>query len=123
MDHMTFFTINYKYNDLQEAKQLATVMDQKLEALQKFIPKDAAVTCEVEFERVGAHLNGTVHRVEINLTINGTVYRAEATEESFERAIDVVRNELARELRRAKEKQGTLRKRAGRIVKSLLSFS
>lgn len=120
---MTFPTINYKYNGIEEAKSLSDSVDQKLDSLHKFIPERASAVCEVEFEKLSAHQNGRIHRVEANLSVNGTLYRAEATENTFEEAIDKVRDELDQELSRAKDKHGTLRKKAGRALKSLLSRS
>ena len=117
---MTFININYKYNNLVGTKQLTDLVEQKLETLHKFVPDTTDALCDVEFEKVGAHHNGKVHRVEINLSVDGALYRAEATEESFERAIDVARNELDRELRSAKDKSETLEKKEGRALKSLL---
>jgi ribosomal subunit interface protein len=113
---MAFPTINYKYNDLAEAQKLASVVDQKLSVLEKYIQTEA-VTCDVEFEKVTPQQSGKVYRVEVNLAIGGTLYRAEATEESFEAAIDEMRDELDKELRRAKDKQSTLGKQAGREMK------
>ncbi len=118
---MTFPTINYKYNGIEEAKSLTTAVDQKIGSLHKFIKEGSVVTCEVEFEKVSEQHHGKIYRVEVNLSRNGELYRAEATEHSFEEAIDKVRDELDGELSRAKDKQGTLRKRAGRALKALLS--
>jgi len=114
---MTFPIINYKYNGIEEAKSLADVVDQKFAPLGVFVDEEAKSACEVEFERLSAHQNGRVHRVEANITINGTLYRAEATENTFEEAIDKVRDELDQELSRAKDKQITLDKNAGREMK------
>lgn len=114
---MTFPTINYKYNGLEEAQPLAAVVDQKFTAFMKYIHGNEAVTCDVEFEKVAPKQQGQVFRVEANLMIDGTLYRAEATEESFEKAIDEMRDELDKELRRAKDKQVSLDKQAGRSAK------
>jgi ribosomal subunit interface protein len=118
---MTFPTINYKYNGNEETKHLSTIVDQKLNGLVKFIPENASASCNVEFEKNGAHFQGRIYRAEVNLTVNGTLYRAEATEESFERAIDVMRDELNTELSRAKDRQVTKDKARGRSFKELLS--
>jgi ribosomal subunit interface protein len=117
---MTFPTINYKYNDLAEAQTLATVVDQKLAAFDKYLTGARAITCDVEFAKVAPQQSGQIYRLEANLLIDGTLYRAEATEESFEKAIDEVRDELDKELRRAKEKHETLDKQAGREMKEKL---
>ncbi|MEK7638764.1 MAG: ribosome-associated translation inhibitor RaiA [Patescibacteria group bacterium] len=117
---MTFPTIIYKYNGIYSGEQLATLTDQKLVTLEKFINDGVMATCEVEFEKVTAQQHGQIYRVEANLTLDGTLYRAEAVEESFEKAIDEVRNELDKELRRAKDKQTSLLKRTGRKIKEQL---
>lgn len=113
--------ITYKYNDLEEAKALTPIVDAKLQpVLQKFIDDGSAVLCEVEFEKVSNHQSGQIHRVEANVTIDGTLNRAEAVEDSFEKAIDEVRNEVDKKLRRAKGKQQSMFKRAGRRLKETI---
>lgn len=114
---MTFPTINYKFNGIEVAKSLAEVVDQKFAALDKFIGDSRNTVCDVEFEKVATHQHGRVYRVEVTLGVEGEIYRADAVEETFEKAIDVVRNELDRELSRAKDKQTTLDKSAGRELK------
>ena len=114
---MTIPTINYKFNDLPEAQALTELVEHKCEAFAKYLHDGESVTCEVEFQKVAPQQNGEVHQVEVNLTVEGTLYRAVATEESFEKAIDKVRAELDHELRKAKEKQETKDKQAGRAAK------
>ncbi len=118
---MTLPIINYKYNGNEEAKNLTEIIEQKLSVLEKFITDGAALTCDVEFEKVTAQQQGRIFRVEVNLGVNGELFRADATEESFERAIDVVQNKLDQELRRAKEKNETNHKKGGRTLKEFLT--
>ena len=119
---MRFMTIpiNYKFHGLEEAQGLTTLVDQKFAALQKFVHDDKPISCDVEFEKVASSQNGQVFRVEANVMLNGTLYRADATEESFEKAIDEVRAELDKEFRRAKEKSVDLNKKAAREAKEQL---
>ena len=114
---MEFPIINFKYNDLDEAVALSDLTEQKMQSLTKFLSDDQSITCDIEFEKVAPQKSGQVHRVEVNLLIDGTLFRADATESSFEMAIDEVRNELDKELRRNKDKQVTLDKSAGRAAK------
>jgi len=114
---MELSTINYKFNNLPEAQELATLFEQKSPSFTKHLHDGLSVTCDVEFEKVAPHQNGAVHRVEVTLLVDGTLYRAEATEDSFEKAIDEVRQELSSELRRAKDKQATLEKQGARQLK------
>jgi putative sigma-54 modulation protein len=117
---MAFPTITYKYNGLEEAKSLADIVEQKIAPLERLVGETANIHIEVEFEKLTAQQQGRIFRVEVNLSVDGTLYRAEATEESFESAIDEVRDELDKELSRAKDKQVTLDKAAGREAKEQL---
>jgi ribosomal subunit interface protein len=114
---MEFPIINFKYNNLQEAVALSDLMEQKMQTLTKFLKESQPITCDVEFEKVAPQKAGQVHRVEVNLMVDGTLFRAESTDDSFEVAIDEVRSELDKELRRAKDKQIKLDKDAGRAAK------
>lgn len=114
---MTFPSVHYKYNNLEAGEKLANLMDQKLAPLGKLLPEDAPVSCEVEFEKVSPHQHGRVHRVEANLTVNGVLHRTEAVEETFEQAIDEVRDELNKKLRRSKDKSVSMLRKAGQRVK------
>jgi ribosomal subunit interface protein len=114
---MQFPIINFKYNDLNEAAALSGLMEQKMQSLTKFLNEEQSITCDIEFEKVAPQKAGQVYRVEVNLMVDGTLFRADATENNFETAIDEVRNELDKEMRRAKDKQVTLDKDAGRAAK------
>lgn len=112
--------ISYKGTNTELEERLQTLVDQKFQSLEKFIGNETDVKCEVEFEKVTASQSGRVHRVEANLWFAGKMYRAESTELSFEEAIDEVRNELDKELRRAHKKHDTLVRRGGRAIKQML---
>lgn len=114
---MEFPIINFKYNDLDEAVALSDLLQQKMQSLTKFLNDSQSITCDIEFEKVSPQKVGQVYRVEANLMVDGTLFRAEATENNFEMAIDEVRDELDKALRRAKSKQETLHKDAGREAK------
>jgi ribosomal subunit interface protein len=114
---MSFPTINFNFNDLKEAQALTDIAEQKMSSLVKYIHNGDGVICDFEFSKVAAQQNGQIYKVDVNLSLEGTLYRAEAVEESFEKAIDEVRAELDKEMRRAKDKQVTLDKQAGREAK------
>jgi ribosomal subunit interface protein len=117
---MTFPSITYNFNDIAEARDLTEVLETKFTSLEKYLHDNETVSCDVEFSKVAAKQNGQIHKLSANLMVNGTLFRADATEESFEQAIDEVRSELDKELRRAKDKQATLEKQAGREAKEQL---
>lgn len=115
--------ITFKYNNLPDVHGLSDLVEQKLQSLNKYLSGKDSVLCEAEFEKVAPQQNGQIHRFEINLTVDGELFRAEATEDSFEKAIDEVRDELSKELRRTKSKRDTLAKKAGRAIKGLMGRS
>ncbi len=114
---MAFPQITFKLNDIANGDRLSSLVTKKFESLGKFIKEGIPALCEVEFEKVAEHKKGEVYRVEVNLTINGNLFRAEATRETFEQAIDQVKNELTKEIGRSKDKRDSLIKRAGRNLK------
>jgi len=114
--------INYKITNAEVDQSLLDLLEAKFSSLEKFIGDETDVKCDVEFEKVAPHESGRVFRVEANLWLKGVLYRAEATEEQFEKAIDEVRAELDKELRRARKKQQSLIKRGGRMIKNMMRF-
>ena len=118
---MSIGMVNFKITNAAVDESLKELMEQKLQTLNRFLD-GASVVCDVEFEKTTQQQNGQIFRVETNLQVDGTLYRAEATMDSFEMAIDEVRNELDKELRRASDKKETLLKRGGRKLKDMLRF-
>lgn len=114
-------TVNFNYNNHDEAQALSSIAEQKLETLNKFIAEDQSVICDAEFDKVAANQKGNIFHFAVNLQVDGELYRADATEESFEAAVDEVRAELDKRLRRTKSKKDSLGKRAGRALKGLIS--
>jgi ribosomal subunit interface protein len=113
--------INFKYNNHAEAQELSDITEQKLATLKKFIAADQSIICDAEFDKVAANKKGAIFRFSTNLQVDGDMYRADATEESFEAAVDEVRDELDKKLRRTKSKKDSLGKKAGRAMKNLIS--
>jgi putative sigma-54 modulation protein len=83
---------------------------EKIGSLEKFLKKfnPELVEARVEVGRITrGQKQGEIYRAEVNLTLNGHLLRAEQTEESLTAAIDLVRDELANEIKSYKEKQLT----------------
>lgn len=119
---MAFPTITTKVTNTTIADDLKDVLETKFGSLEKFIGDETDVTCDVEFEKVAPHENGPIYRIEANLLVAGVMHRAESTMESFEQAIDEVRDQLDKELRRRNKKHATLLKRGGRRIKDMMRF-
>ena len=119
---MSLPIIQYKATNTELDESLQVLLEQKFQSLTKYWKADDSVSCAVEFEKETAHQSGKHFRVEANLTVNGTLFRADASELSFEEAVDEVRSELDKELRRDNKKHETLVKRGGRKIKEMLRF-
>lgn len=112
--------INFKFTNTDSNESLQDLVTQKLESLSQFIGDEPDVTIDVEFEKAAPKENGPIYRVEANVMIKGEMYRADATLESFEAAIDEVRDELDKELSRANDKMITQKRDAQRQIKEMM---
>lgn len=117
---MKFRTIQFKATNTELDENLQTLLEQKLQSLEKYITDETDLVCEVEFEKVTYHQSGKVHRLEVNFFKNGDMFRAEAIEDSYEKAIDEVRDELDKELRRNRNKRETLFRKGARKIKEMM---
>lgn len=120
---MSFPTINIKATNINLDTELRTLLEQKMSSLEKFIPDgETDLNCDAELEKVTAQQSGRIYRAEVNLFVAGNLYRAEATEEQMEHAIDVVRDEIKRELRKALDKRRSRLRRGGQAIKRMMRF-
>lgn len=117
---MAFPTITFKHTTTENTAYLEDLVTNKFQPLERYIGAETDFKCEVEFQKESPRHSGKLYRVEANVWLAGKMFRAEATEETFEYAIDEVRNELDKELRRAGEKRESLVRRGGRKIKEML---
>lgn len=118
---MSFLNITFKATNIEITAPLQTLIEQKIQLLEKLITDhETDVRCEIEVEKLSEHVSGRIYRIEANLSIGGKLYRAEATEDQCEKAVDIVRNELKRELQHARGKKQSLLKRGGHALKNML---
>jgi len=119
---MSFPTISYKTTNTNVPDTLKTLLEAKFTSLEKYLGDETDVGCEVEFEQTAPQKSGRIYRVEANLWFKGNMYRAEATEDQFEKAVDEVRSELDKELRRANKKRQSLFRKGSRKIKEMMRF-
>jgi ribosomal subunit interface protein len=117
---MTTPNISFKHTDTDVDYTLQNLLTHKLDSLHKYLEEPTLI--EVEFRKEAPKNNGNVYVVEVNCTVKGDLYRAVATKESFEKSIDAVRNELDKELRRARKKRNNLFLKGARRVKEMIRF-
>ncbi|MBI2048316.1 MAG: ribosome-associated translation inhibitor RaiA [Parcubacteria group bacterium] len=111
-------TTNYTLSD-----EVRTYLEKRLAGFEKFLDESAAeALCNVELEHEHAQQHGRVFRAEVNLNAHGEFYRAEDTGESMNAAIDGVHDEIARRLRRGKNKHMSMIRRGGAQIKEWLRW-
>ncbi len=114
-------TLKGTHHELTEATR--QMVEEKLGALRKFTANDptALLGCEIE-ESIRAVRAGAKYRAEGNLRAHGKFYRAEALGETLEAALDRVRDDLVREVRRVKGREHGLMRRSGAAIKNFFRF-
>jgi ribosomal subunit interface protein len=117
---MSFTNIIFKNTDVTVKRSLQDLVEQKLTSLEKYIGDETDIKCEVEFEKVAPHNSGDIYRVEINLWLAGKMYRAESVKSTYEAAVDLVRDDLDRDLSKDHDKRQTLRRKGGREIKEAM---
>ncbi|HEY4502808.1 MAG TPA: ribosome-associated translation inhibitor RaiA [Candidatus Paceibacterota bacterium] len=111
--------INIKGTNLELTADVREYLTKRLRAFEKFLDKDdTSVVCDVELARSTHHQQGDVFRAEITMHTRRGVNRAESVGETVESAIDGVKREVIRELRRAKRKEVHLLRRGGAKLKA-----
>lgn len=114
--------INEKGVNMKIAGDVKAYLYKKLESVEKLVDKnDESIICDIELGRVSNHHNkGDVFRTEINLHIAGKNLRAVAEEEDILASIDIVKDEIVRELKTIKDKKVSLLKKGGAKIKSII---
>lgn len=118
-----FAPINLKGTQFELTDELRDLCEKKVAMLEKLLPEgETDIVCDAELERMTGQQSGKIYRAEINLRVGGKLFRAEATEERMEDAIERAKEELERELQKAKGRNQSLFRRGARKVKDLFRF-
>lgn len=94
----------------------------RVNSVEKFlhIQSEEVVLAECEIDRSTHHKKGDVFRVEINLSVSGRLYRSEETNSDVRAAIDIAKDQLEKQIRRAKTKRFELFQKGARTIKKML---
>lgn len=115
--------VNVKTKNYDLNPEIQAYLDERLEAVERLIHTDPdAVVCDVELEKYTDQRHGEVWRAETNLDIAGEFHRAEARALSMNAAIDEMKDEIIRQLRKGKRKRLDLIRRGGAKMKEIMRF-
>lgn len=114
--------IQIKTRHIDLTPDIKSYLNEKLDDVTRLTdPDDTSAWCSVQLAKKDEqHQTGDIYTAKVNLHIAGRRFRATAREGSMEAAIDEVKDQLMKELRRHKDKQHSFVRRGGRAVKEFL---
>lgn len=96
----------------------------KISELQKFLPEGTHASVDIILERTtNHHKKGDVFKAEANVSVPGQLLNAEQVHEDLYAAIDKLKDEVGRELKKYKEKLTDKRMKGARDAKEDLHIS
>ena len=114
-----------KYTNIESSPALNRYLEEKLGPLEKYVenfgtPHDLRVELEKTTRR---HKTGPFFRAEANINIPGQMFRAEQTANDLYGAIDLLKDDVERQLMQYSDKLRTKQRRGGRKAKDMLRSS
>ena len=114
--------INVKTTGVEFTEALSDYVDDKVGQIEKFIDvNDESVICDVEVGVITKHhQSGEIFRAEINMHMPGKDLRAESEKEDLYLAINDAKEDMIQSVKAHKDKQQTLTRKGGGILKRIL---
>lgn len=114
--------ISFKATQFEITPAIRAYAEEKVRMIERLLDdRDADARVEVELEQTTRHhQSGDIFRAEITLRTARLSLRTEAKEGDLYAAIDVAKDELVDEIRRAKDKKSSMMRRGGRMFKDVM---
>jgi len=97
--------IKIKATKVNLTPEIKNYIQEKMDMLEKYLGNIQVMHCDVEVGMaIGGQNSGNIYRCEVNLDLPRQMLRVEKTEKDLFKAIDKVKDHLARSIRRYKEK-------------------
>ncbi|MBX4189086.1 ribosome-associated translation inhibitor RaiA [Candidatus Parcubacteria bacterium] len=112
--------INTKATGIELTPAISAYIDKRLQGVEKYLNNKAAYM-QVEVGRsTGHHKQGEVFRAEVRIAGDGADYYAVKEAEDLYAAIDMVKDEVVQEIKKAKGKKRELLRRGQRAIKDMV---
>ena len=114
--------INIKATGMELTAAISDYVQKKISHIEKYLHKDDIdVVVQVEVGKISHHHKaGHVFRAEVHVTGNGLDLYAVSDQEDLYAAIDIVKDEVVRELVQMKERRQALTRRGAGMMKSMM---
>jgi putative sigma-54 modulation protein len=116
-------TTNVKTTNFELTDSISDYLSKRIVSLDKFISKEErdSVLADIEIGKTRNGQNtGDIYRAEINLKFKGDVLRAESEKSDIYEAIDDMKNDITRQLRKHKSKRRTSIRNGAKRLKRML---
>jgi putative sigma-54 modulation protein len=105
--------INIKATKIELTPKIKDYIQEKVDMLEKFLGSVTVSNCDVEIAlEGGGQTSGDIYRAELNIAVPGELLRVEKTEKDIFKAIDKVKDHMARSITRYKEKRQDKKRKA-----------
>ncbi len=113
--------INIKATGIELTGAISEYVEKKVSSLDKYLESNQDAVIQVEVGKsTHHHKSGDVFRAEIHIQGAGLNLYADSEQSDLYAAIDLVRDDMVRNLTQSKGKKETLARRGGRMVKGVL---
>lgn len=119
------WVINIKTTGFEMTPEVNNYVDEKLDTIAKLAvveDQDTEIKCDIELEMTKEQRSGEIWRAEMNLSISQDKFRAESRGETIFAALDELKDEMSKILRRNKKKRFDILRRGGAKMKDWMRF-
>ncbi len=97
--------LNIKATKVELTPKIKDFIQEKADMLDKYLGSITPTNCDFEIAQDKAQQNGDIYRAELNIAVPGELLRVEKTESDIFKAIDKVKDHMARSITKYKEKK------------------
>jgi ribosomal subunit interface protein len=113
--------INIKTSSISLTPSISDYVDKRLQTIKSFFQNDSTAICDVELARTTFHhKSGDIFRAEIHIVAKDKNLYASNEQDDLYKAIDMVRDEMLREIKTTKSKDQSMLRRGGARIKDMI---
>lgn len=113
--------INIKATSLSLTPEISDYINKRLLIVDKFFQNDSTAHCDIEIAKTtNHHKQGEIFRAEIHIIAKDKNIYASSEKEDLYSAIDIVKDEVLREIKNSNAKRRSLIRRGGAQIKNII---
>lgn len=113
--------INIKTTTISMTPAISEYVEKHLDVVKRFTQDDPTAKCDLELAKTtNHHKHGDIFKAEIHIVAKGQNIYASVEKEDLYMAIDVLKDEVLRQLKSSKDKKQSMLRRGGAKVKNII---